>query len=135
MIELSRFKIQENEYLNEIETLASQNVFACYACSKCSAGCPLVDKMDVLPHQIMKLLQMGAEKELEASNTADVCASCFVCSTRCPKGVRITEVMEAIRVVKTRRNIDIADLNDIDPEELKRMPPIALVANQRKLGH
>jgi heterodisulfide reductase subunit C len=91
--------------------------------------------MEVLPHQVLKLLQMGAQEEIESSNTATICASCFVCSVRCPKGVRITEIMEAVRVVKTRRNVDLSDLNQLDSEELKRIPPIALVANQRKLGH
>ena len=53
-----------NRPLEQLDTqtvadLAHTNVQACYQCGKCSAGCPVADKMDLLPNQLVRLVQMG----------------------------------------------------------------------------
>jgi len=88
--------------------------------------------MDHLPNQIMKLLQMGDEEPLIKSNTPWVCASCFTCSSRCPRGVRITEIMEALRLYRLRQNIDHFNPSTLR-NELAELPPIAIIASFRKL--
>jgi hypothetical protein len=40
--------------------------------------------------------------------------------------------MEALRQIKLRRDQDHIDLRDIPKEELRRIPPIALISNFRK---
>ncbi|MFX1254196.1 MAG: 4Fe-4S dicluster domain-containing protein [Promethearchaeota archaeon] len=120
-------------FLNKIEELSGQNFFACIQCGMCSAGCPIVDQMDLLPNQVVRLLQLGDESVLE-SNTYWVCASCFTCSTRCPKGVKITEIMEALRVYQLRRSKEGKTiLEEIPKDEIEKLPVIALVSNFRKL--
>lgn len=121
------------KFIKKIEELTGQNIFACYQCGRCSAGCPLVDQMDLLPNQVIRLLQLGDMSVLD-SNTYWVCASCFTCSTRCPKGVKITEIMEALRVYQLRLNKEGKTiLEEIPKEEIEKLPVIALVSNLRKL--
>ena len=121
-----------NEYIKKIEKLSGQNVYQCYQCGKCSAACPMVEDMDYLPNQIMKLLQMGDEDTLKSINTPWICASCLSCSARCPKGVKIAEIMEAMRQIELRKRIDQWDITK-QSDQLSDLPPIAIISNFRKL--
>ena len=40
-----------------VERLCGTDVGHCYQCGKCSAGCPVADRMDLLPHQVLCLEQ------------------------------------------------------------------------------
>ena len=131
-VNLSLVKLRNSEFIRKIEEWSSQNIFACYQCGKCSAGCPMTEQMDHLPHQIMKLLQMGDEETLLKSNTPWVCCSCFTCSCRCPRGVQITEVMEALRLYRLRQNVDYFNPSKLG-KELAELPQIAIIASFRKL--
>ena len=125
----SKFK---DEVMEKIEELSGQNIFACYLCGKCSAGCPVVDKMDILPHQIMRYLQLGSYEIVLNSKTIWLCASCFTCGVRCPKGVDIAKVNEALRLIVLRESKDYIDISEISQKDLEELPPIALVSNFRK---
>jgi heterodisulfide reductase subunit C len=52
---------------------------------------------------------------------------------RCPRGIDIPKVMEAMRQVQLRDNVDKVDLNKLTPEQLAQMPQIALVSGFRKM--
>lgn len=115
-----------NELLSKVEELSGENLYACYQCGRCSAGCPMVDEMDLLPNQVILLVIRGDESVVEAK-TPWICAQCYQCSTRCPKEVDITKIMEAIRLIKLRKNIDYIKI-----EKLKNLPQIAVVSAARK---
>ncbi len=76
---------------------SGQNVSACYLCEKCTNGCPLAFAMDIVPHKLMRSIQLGLEKESLSSETIWVCASCETCTTRCPNGIDISHVMDTLR--------------------------------------
>jgi heterodisulfide reductase subunit C len=88
--------------------------------------------MDYLPSKIIRMVQMGMREALEAK-TIWVCTTCFNCEVRCPRGIDIANVMESLRQLVLRQKYDRISLNELTPEELKDLPPIALVSNQRKL--
>ena len=119
-------------FVAEIERLSGQDLLACYQCGKCSAGCPMAKHMDILPNQMIRFAQMGLKDELLASNASWLCVSCFTCNTRCPKGVKIAEVIEAIRQVQLRARQDHLDVPKLEPAVLAALPPIALIGSMRK---
>ena len=84
-------------FVANIEKAAAQKLLACYQCGKCSAGCPMAAHMDVLPNQMIRMAQLGMQKQLLATNAIWMCVSCLTCNSRCPKGIRIAEVFEALR--------------------------------------
>lgn len=130
IFKLTREKIREVEIINQI---SGQNVYDCYQCGRCTSGCPSADEMEIIPSQVMKFLQIGEVEKVVNSNTPWVCLACLVCSVRCPKGIDIAAIMEALRLVKLRKNYDFVHPNKITPEELEELPPIALVAAFRKM--
>lgn len=134
VFQITASKAIKSDLIEKIEKWSDQNIYTCYQCGKCSAACPLADRMDHLPNQIMKLLQMGDDETLLHSSTPWICASCMACSAKCPRGVKITEIMEALRLYRLRKSqrFDKWDIM-INREDLKDLPPIAIISNFRKL--
>ncbi len=130
-INLSRKKIKD-PFVGKVEELSGQNLLACYQCGKCSAGCPAVSQMDILPNQIIRYAQLGLKEELLASKSIWICASCFTCNARCPKGINIAEVIEALRQILLRKREDHVHVEKLSDSEKGDIPPIAIVSNLRK---
>jgi heterodisulfide reductase subunit C len=89
--------------------------------------------MDVLPNQIMRLVQLGLEEDIANSKTVWLCASCLTCTARCPKGVDLSKIMEALRLIVLRKNQNYIEPSRISPETIAELPQIALVSGFRKL--
>jgi heterodisulfide reductase subunit C len=88
--------------------------------------------MDLLPNQVIRFIQLGLKDDLLESQAFWVCASCLTCNARCPKGIKIAEVMEAVRQILLRQKKErlvVARLTDRAREEV---PPIALISSFRK---
>ncbi|MCP2520517.1 4Fe-4S dicluster domain-containing protein [SCandidatus Aminicenantes bacterium Aminicenantia_JdfR_composite] len=130
-IELNGEKIRNN-FVAKISEISGQNLLACYQCGKCSAGCPLVSEMDILPNQVIRFAQLGLIEELLSCKSIWICASCLTCNTRCPRGVNIAEVMEAIRLILLRKNIDNLKIIELNEKRRVELPQIALVSSFRK---
>ncbi len=94
---------KENEaILNEIEMITEENFSDCFQCGKCSAGCPASEFMDLYPHQVILLSQLGLFERILQSKSIWVCTSCFACSSRCPQGIDTAGVMEGFRLIALR---------------------------------
>jgi heterodisulfide reductase subunit C len=130
-INISKRKIKD-PFVGKVEELSGQNLLACYQCGKCSAGCPAVSEMDILPNQIIRYAQLGFKDELMRSKSIWICASCFTCNARCPKGINIAEVIEAIRQILLRKSEDHLKVKKLSDAEKGDVPPIALISSMRK---
>ena len=84
-------------FKKELEKDCGEKVSHCYQCGKCSAGCPISFQMDYLPNQIIRMIQLGMEKEVLSSKTIWLCASCLTCTARCPREIDIAEIMDYLR--------------------------------------
>jgi len=124
----------KSKFIDKVEELSGENIYTCYQCGKCSAGCPSISEMDLSPGEIIRLVQLGQEKEVLDSKTIWICASCFTCVTRCPKGVDLAKVMEALRQITLRKNVDYVNPLSIPKEVLSQVPQIALVSCLRKFS-
>jgi heterodisulfide reductase subunit C len=122
------------ELLAKVEEISGEKVFRCMQCGSCAAGCPMHDRMDISPNQVWKLLQMGEVERVRDSRTIWACFSCYTCGVRCPKGIDLAKVMEALRLLLLRKRRDYADGNKIPEETLGEVPPIALISCLRKLS-
>lgn len=120
-------------FIEKVEALSKQDLLACYQCGKCSAGCPMAKYMEILPHQIIRYAQLGLKDELLDSEAIWMCVSCLTCNTRCPKGVHIAEVIEAVRQVRLRtKRYDHLHVSQLSSSTLANLPPIAVIGGMRK---
>jgi len=116
-----------------VEKLSGENIDLCFQCGACSSGCPLAQEMDLLPSKVIRYAQLGIEEVLE-SKTIWVCSTCFNCEVRCPRGIDIANVMEALRQMVLRKKYDRVKLDELTPEQLRELPQVAIISNQRKLS-
>lgn len=134
-MELASAATRNRDEIKELQKESGVNITDCYQCGKCSAGCPVAFAMDKTPRQIIRLLQLGMLDEALKSRTIWLCATCQMCSTRCPKDVDLATLMETTRQLAKKKgiiaekNIDL--FNDIFLQNLKmfgKSPEVLLSA-------
>ncbi len=93
---------------NKVKELSGENISACFQCEKCTNGCPVTFAMDVVPHKLMRCIQLGLKDKVLRSDTIWVCASCETCTTRCPNGIDIAHIMDILRQMSQREEMNPA---------------------------
>jgi heterodisulfide reductase subunit C len=53
--------------------------------------------MDYTPRKIIQMVREGFKDDVLKSSTIWLCASCYSCTVECPKGIKITDVMYALK--------------------------------------
>jgi len=106
--------VHETTHQNHANTLKLQvekstgiNVSHCYQCGKCTAGCPLNEEMDIMPNQILRMLQLelpGYEDKILSSLSIWLCLACDTCYSRCPQEVKLSQIMDFLRQESLRQN-------------------------------
>ncbi len=128
---LSRLKT-EDDVIAAIKEISGEDVRACYQCGKCTAGCPLAASMDLMPNQILRLLQLGEYEPVLQSRTIWQCASCLTCAARCPKEVDPARVMDALRTILMRQGLTHVEIPKVPADLLTDAPQQALIGGFRK---
>jgi heterodisulfide reductase subunit C len=126
------FNPENRAFREKVKELSGEKIDLCFQCGACSSGCPMTQEMDYLPSKVIRMTQLGLEEALD-SKTIWVCTTCFNCEVRCPRGIDIANVMEALRTMVLRKKYNRVNLEDLTAEELRELPQIAIVSNQRKL--
>ncbi len=97
--------IVESGFAERVIEMSGVDINRCYQCLTCTLSCPLSFTMDYLPHQLLRMIQFGAETEVLRSSTIWLCASCETCATRCPNEIDIPGLMDALRQLAIRESV------------------------------
>lgn len=90
------------ESMSDSEDL--KKVPSCLQCGTCTASCP-VWKISVLtPRQLMRLIAIGDEHEVMRQEVLYYCSACYSCTSRCPAGIKITEIIRDLRNMMVDKN-------------------------------
>jgi len=92
-------------FAEEVQKLpGGENVLDCIQCGVCSGSCDARFAMDYSPTQIIKMVHLGMKEEVLSSSTIWICASCYTCATRCPRGIEIPLLMSTLKniAIKTK---------------------------------
>jgi heterodisulfide reductase subunit C2 len=130
-IEIDKLNIKKGELVKEIEDLCGENLFGCYQCGTCSAGCPFIEDMDLDPDEVIRYIVLDKTEVLNAKSIW-ICASCFTCAERCPRNLNITKIMEAMRQIVLRKKVDKTIVSNISKKEKETIPQLAFVSLFRK---
>lgn len=95
-------------FLEKAEAAGPFNAAECFQCRKCTNGCPASFAMDLFPDQVIRLAILGQKDEVLRSRTIWICAACETCSTRCPNGVKIAEIMDHFKEMAIREGVGLA---------------------------
>ena len=91
------------DLLKQVTQASGVQAGACFACKKCSAGCPLQYAMDLHPYQVVRCVQLGLMEPLLDCRTIWICASCQTCLTRCPNAVDLPRLMDHLKTLVIAR--------------------------------
>lgn len=70
---------------------------SCDQCGQCSASCPIGFALDLLPHQMVRLLQLDAESKVLSSEALWLCIQCGRCTRVCPREVDLAGRIQELR--------------------------------------
>lgn len=97
--------IPELTFCAQVEKASGQKLSTCYQCGKCSASCPAISLMAGGPRWLIRAVQLGLRAEVVQHPTIWHCLFCATCSARCPAGIDIHQVMEALRLMAVAQGI------------------------------
>ena len=123
-------------------------IASCMQCGTCSGGCTNIDLMDMSPRTLVLMVQRGEWEKVLQSNMLWLCTSCYICTSRCPRGVRPADVIEAVKAIAIRQGIenDSTRFNQIfvdlvqkrgilfEPELMQKYGGMAAMLEQAELG-
>jgi len=130
-IKLSKDDI-DSTLIRHLERVSGEDFKMCYQCGNCSGGCPVSYAMEVPPSQVVRFLQLGRVDRVAEANSMWVCVGCLQCYSRCPKGVSVANILEAMRQLTLRKGADHDKIKDIPFPFLKEAPQQAIVCGFRK---
>jgi len=97
--------------LNQIREMSGIDLAVCYQCKKCSCGCTVSGHVQSPPSELIRRLQFGAGDELLTSDLIWTCVSCETCYARCPMGIDLVSVMDALRALAIQKKAVVPEGN------------------------
>jgi heterodisulfide reductase subunit C len=81
-------------FVDEIAAIpGGENIRVCIQCGTCTASCPNAEFMDHAPSELIAMARAGMKEEVLSSNAMWLCLSCYLCTVRCPREIKITRLM------------------------------------------
>lgn len=95
-----------DDFLEELYSIpGGEYARLCVQCGMCAASCPSASRVDYSPRKLISLLRAGKQYQVLISNSMWLCASCYLCSERCPRGVMMPELMHALERLAIRYDL------------------------------
>jgi len=119
------------DFLNHVNALAGEDLVRCFSCARCTNSCPMAAEMDVPPHAIIRLVILDDRSRVFAARSAWLCAACQTCASRCPNGINMSSVFDALK------ELAISYQNQTNPERKfheQFVRQIRLFGRQYELG-
>lgn len=100
------YSVDGYEFVEEISSEpGGECILWCAQCGTCSGSCPNVLWMDHSPRKIIALARAGRREEVLSSNSMWCCATCHLCTVRCPRGVELPELMHVLECMATQEGL------------------------------
>jgi len=77
--------------------IGGERIRNCIQCGLCSASCSLSPYMDYTPRRLIHMAREGFKRDVLGSFTIWLCTSCYSCTVQCPRRIRVTDIMYALK--------------------------------------
>ncbi|HEX54676.1 MAG: CoB--CoM heterodisulfide reductase subunit C [Candidatus Altiarchaeales archaeon] len=100
-----------DEVLSEID---GETIVFCQSCGICTGGCPSARFSKYNPRRIIHKTNLN----MDPGDDIWLCATCYTCQERCPRGIKITDFMNLLRRIYIKEK-GMPDFIDTLIENLK----------------
>jgi Fe-S oxidoreductase len=107
-----------------LATPEGQQIMTCLQCGTCAGACPYGEYMEYPPRAVINMLWRGLLDEVIASGSLMRCVGCYACMSKCPRGIRLTDVL--LPLVKEQT---LANLKEMPGELQKSLENMARYGN------
>jgi heterodisulfide reductase subunit C len=89
----------DHNFKNQIASEpGGEGILKCFACGSCTAQCPEMNvKLEWNPRIIIRKAILGLKEEVLSSEFIWICSAHYRCLEKCPQGVDVKAVMNAVR--------------------------------------
>lgn len=102
-------KVDMGTFLDEVKaTPGGEHILSCIQCGTCTGSCPMAGSMEYPPRKIIAMIRAGMRDEVLSSSSMWFCLSCYMCTARCPRDVKPTEIAHALESLASQRGFRIA---------------------------
>ncbi len=92
-----------------LKKLRDRALVNCFQCVRCTSGCTALKLLELKPHEIEKLVNLGFVDELAASDIIWTCVTCLKCAQRCPQKASPYHVIMALRNLAVEREAKVPE--------------------------
>jgi heterodisulfide reductase subunit C len=89
--------------------IGGRDLVNCFQCMKCTSGCTALKLLELKPHEIIKLVNLGFVDELASSDIIWTCVTCLKCIQRCPQKASPYHAIIALRNLAVEREAKIPE--------------------------
>src|SRR5512135_3661031 len=95
---------KKGTFLEEVieATPGGERIVHCLQCGSCGGSCPSGADMQYTPRTLFALINADQRREVLTANTMWYCVSCYLCTSRCPQNIPITDIMYALKRLAIR---------------------------------
>jgi heterodisulfide reductase subunit C len=93
---ITRADIDPN-FKQAVMDAGAETVAICFQCGTCTGACPSGRRTPYRIRQLVRRAVMGLKDDVISDDTIWMCTTCYECQERCPRGIKIVDVVKIVR--------------------------------------
>jgi heterodisulfide reductase subunit C2 len=85
------------DFKQEVMDAGAETLAICFQCGTCTGACPSGRRTPYRIRQIVRKSLLGLKNEVIADDTLWMCTTCYECQERCPRGIKIVDIVKIVR--------------------------------------
>ena len=100
VVDLQQIRARVKEQIRQ--TVPDIHIDYCLTCGLCASGCPATGLEGLDPRKFLRLLVLGQDEEILATNWIYSCTNCMRCRYACPMGIDVGRIVYQVRGMRPR---------------------------------
>lgn len=87
----------DEDFKQSIMDAGAETVAICFQCGTCTGACPSGRRTPYRIRGVVRRAVMGLKEDVISDDTIWMCTTCYECQERCPRGIKIVDIVKIIR--------------------------------------